>query len=336
MARIIYYLAHMPKVLQIGLIAVSIRKTLWMRLLILVLVLLILLAISSSIEVTMKSVLVTGANSGIGFALSKRLITEKGCFVYMGARSKEKGAAAVQKLLSEFPEAVGKLEMVDIDVCDQASIDAAASSLKDKGVVLDALVNNAGVGLAQEGVRGAEHIVDTNYGGPHRVTKAMEPLINKATGRIVNVSSGAASAFVKTQSEELKKLFSNPDLTKDELDSCVKAQMEAGNVGWGNGYGISKAALSALTLVQAKAYAPLKVMALSPGFIDTAMTKGLGAKLSAEEGCKSLLHCLFSDEVVSGCYYGSDGLRSPFTMTRDPGTPEYQGEENPEQETYNK
>ena len=49
----------------------------------------------------MKRILITGANSGIGFALSKRLITEKGCFVYMGTRSMEKGEAAKKKLIGE-------------------------------------------------------------------------------------------------------------------------------------------------------------------------------------------------------------------------------------------
>ncbi len=59
----------------------------------------------------MKRILITGANSGIGFALSKRLITEKGCFVYMGTRSMEKGEAAKKKLIGEVgPEAESKIE----------------------------------------------------------------------------------------------------------------------------------------------------------------------------------------------------------------------------------
>ena len=52
---------------------------------------------------------------------------------------------------------------------------------------------------------------------------------------------------------------------------------------------------------------------------------GFGAKLSPEQGCVSSIKCLFAP-VTSGWYYGSDGLRGPLTMTRDPGTPEYQGE----------
>ena len=67
----------------------------------------------------------------------------------------------------------------------------------------------------------------------------------------------------------------------------------------------------------------------------TPMTVGYGAKLSPEEGCKSSIKCLFGD-VASGLYYGSDGLRSPMTVSRDPGTPEYAGEDDPDPAKYNK
>ena len=80
--------------------------------------------------------------------------------------------------------------------------------------------------------------------------------------------------YLKKQNDKLKALFSNPDLKFEELDACVKEQAAAGNVGLGNGYGLSKCALTALTLIQAKAYPNLKVVSLSPGFIDTPMTKG--------------------------------------------------------------
>ena len=101
------------------------------------------------------------------------------------------------------------------------------------------------------------------------------------------------------------------------------------------GYGLSKAGLSALTLIQAKLYPNLKVTSLYPGFINTPMTKGLGATLTPEQGCAVTLKCLF-EPVVSGYYYGPDGLRSPLTVTRETGTPEYQGEENPDPSKYNK
>ena len=124
-------------------------------------------------------------------------------------------------------------------------------------------------------------------------------------------------------------------MTKPDLEAAIKAFVDSGNTGMGNGYGLSKAACTALTLIQAKQYPNLKVVSLSPGFIDTPMTAGFGARLTPEQGCVSSIKCLF-EPVTTGFYYGSDGLRSPLTMTRDPGMPVYEGEDEPTQEKYNK
>ena len=77
----------------------------------------------------------------------------------------------------------------------------------------------------------------------------------------------------------------------------------------------------------------LKITSINPGFIDTPMSKNFGAKLTPEQGCLSSIKCLFKP-VTSGYYYGSDGHRSPLTVSRDPGTPEYEGEENPDSLKY--
>jgi len=280
-------------------------------------------------------VLVTGASSGIGLALCKLLVRDHGCYVYLGARNTTKGEGCLKGLLEEVPDASGRIEVLPLDVTDDASVAAAAGSLKSKGVTLYGLVNNAGVGLAQPGApNGADGILATNYYGVKRVTEAMVGLI-ATEGRIVNVSSGGASMFLKKCDEATKAIFSNPDVTLDELEAAIKDKVASGQTGMGNGYGLSKAAVTALTLIQAKAYPNLKVVSLSPGFIDTPMTQGFGARLTPEQGCVSSIKCLF-EPVTSGFYYGSDGLRSPLTMTRDPGTPEYEGEDNPAQEKYNR
>lgn len=295
-----------------------------------------------------KNILVTGGNAGIGFALCKLLATgttpdspykapaPPSCHVFLGCRSLERGEAAVKQILDDFPDAAGKIEVLQIDVTDEASCAAAAAALKAKDVSLYALVNNAGLGLNQAEAADADvnKILNTNYYGPKRVTDAMVELIDPKEGRIVNTSSGGACMYLKKQDATLKATLSNPDITFDELDKTIKEQATRDDL-VAKGYGMSKAALNGLTLVWAKAYPHLKVVSLSPGFIDTAMVKGWGATLTPEQGCVSGLVCLF-DDVTSGYFYGSDGLRSPFTMTRDPGMPAYEGEDDPAQDKYNK
>lgn len=183
---------------------------------------------------------------------------------------------AVKSITDECPEAAGKIEMLQIDVTDDASCAAAAAALKAKGVSLYALVNNAGMGLAQEGAAEVkpDTLLNTNFYGPKRVTEAFVDLIDPKEGRIINTSSGACSMYLKKQDAKLKALFSGTDLTFEKLDACVREQVASGNVGFGNGYALSKAALSALTIIQGNLYPNLKVVSLSPGFIATPMTAG--------------------------------------------------------------
>jgi len=274
-----------------------------------------------------KHILVTGGNSGIGLALCKLLVRDHSCHVYLGSRDAGRGNAALKTILDEVPGKSDMIEMVQIDVGNDDSCTTAAQGLKAKGITLYALVNNAGVMRAD-----ADVVINTNFNGPKRVTDAFIDLIDKSQGRIVHVSSGAASMWLRHQDPATKALFTDPDNSFENLQAAVKKHVGSENF---KVYGLSKAGLCALTLIHAKMFPSLKVTSLSPGFIDTPMTKGFGAKLTPEQGCVSSLKCLF-DDVTSGFYYGSDGLRSPLTVCRDPGMPEYQGEENPDATKYNR
>ena len=128
-----------------------------------------------------KKILVTGGNAGIGFALCTQLAA-KGCHVYLCARSVERGEAAVAAIREETPDA--KVELVQCDTADDASVAAAAAAVKAslRGETLYAIVNNAGVNRGDPA-----DIINVNVHGPKRVCEAFAPLWQSAGGRVVNV-----------------------------------------------------------------------------------------------------------------------------------------------------
>jgi len=284
-----------------------------------------------------KHILVTGASSGIGLALCKLLIRDHSCYVYLGSRNVAKGESAKKTILEEVPDKSDMIEVVQIDVGNDFSVKAAAKALRDRGIRLYALVNNAGI--AGSGADVTDLMMNTNYEGPKRVTDAFVGLIDPKEGRVVNTSSGAASWWLCNQDANTKEVYTNPNISWEVLDAIIQADVAAKNFGkdefFSSAYGLSKAALCALTLVQAKKFPNLKVTSVSPGFVDTPLVAGFNStsKITPEKGCTSSLKCLF-EHVISGAYYGSDGLRSPMTVGRDPGTPEYQGEANPDPAKY--
>ena len=83
--------------------------------------------------------MVTGANKGLGREIARRLAAE-GMVVYLGARDEKRGRAAAEDLGVEG----GDVRFLQLDVTDQAQIDAAVARLEAEIGRLDVLVNNAG------------------------------------------------------------------------------------------------------------------------------------------------------------------------------------------------
>ena len=90
-----------------------------------------------------KVALVTGGNTGIGFITAQSL-AEKGYYVVLGCRNKEKAEAARDRIKASVPGNRG-VEVANFDLADLASVQAWASRARDFGLPLDVLVNNAGV-----------------------------------------------------------------------------------------------------------------------------------------------------------------------------------------------
>eukprot|EP00984_Skeletonema_dohrnii_P020529 scaffold10013_cov79-Skeletonema_dohrnii-CCMP3373.AAC.33 len=113
-------------------------------------ILLAIIAISTTVSALsaspMKRILVTGANSGIGLALTKQLVKDHGCHVYLGSRDVVKGQKAVDEVKKTAGDAV---ELLNIDVSNEESVQSAAEALSAKlgTEKLYGLVNNAGTGI---------------------------------------------------------------------------------------------------------------------------------------------------------------------------------------------
>ncbi|MEW6534839.1 MAG: SDR family oxidoreductase [Candidatus Auribacterota bacterium] len=136
--------------------------------------------------------LVTGANRGLGFEISRQL-GSLGIKVYMGARDELKGLDAARRIQEEGHDAL----FIQLDVNDHASIDKAVEHVYDQHKRLDILVNNAGIFLDKTvpglkvGLDTIRETMETNAYAPLLLSQAVIPIMRiSGYGRIVNMSSG--------------------------------------------------------------------------------------------------------------------------------------------------
>jgi len=224
----------------------------------------------------MAVTLITGANKGLGYETARQLI-EQGHTVYMGARSIERGEAAATRLGAQF---------VQLDVTDDASVEAALSVIDEREGHLDVVVNNAGISATAD-VNGpiALKVFDTNAIGVTRVTQAALPLLRKSENPVVvNVSSALGSIWAVTDPE--RRQFHYPAII----------------------YGASKAAVSMLTVQYAKALPDIKFNAVEPGFTATDLTPASGAGQPVEKG---------AEVIVRMATIGKDSPTSTFHENGD-------------------
>jgi NAD(P)-dependent dehydrogenase (short-subunit alcohol dehydrogenase family) len=138
----------------------------------------------------MNTVLVTGANKGIGFEIARN-IGKRGYHVLVGARNEQRGLAAVEQLRAEGLSA----DFLQLDVVDLKSIDAAAKLVAEKYPNLNLLVNNAGIPGYPMYAAGwefdaatLEQTWRTNFLGPFELIKKLLNTLKANHGKILNVS----------------------------------------------------------------------------------------------------------------------------------------------------
>jgi len=222
----------------------------------------------------MTTTFITGANKSLGYETARRLV-EAGHTVLVGARDPGRGRAAAQALGARF---------VQIDVTDDASVEAAVADVAAHEGTIDVLVNNAGVvgphKPADELTAADVHSVyDTNVVGIVRVTHAFLPLLRRSANPVVvNVTSGMGS-FAATHDP-------------DRVESTFPAPL----------YTSSKAAVTMLTTQYAKALPDVKFNAADPGYTATDFNQHSGTQ-TVTEG---------TDAIVELATIGADGPTGAF------------------------
>ncbi|KQM55172.1 hypothetical protein ASE69_17595 [Sphingomonas sp. Leaf208] len=208
------------------------------------------------------SVLVTGANKGIGLAIARQL-GERGYSVWLGCRHAGRGEAAA----ADLREAGLNAHVLALDVTDPAIVQAAADRLGEQIGALDVLVNNAGISIgmpfraSEERIDDIRSMFEVNTFAPLAVTQAFLPLLRRAdAARIVMTSSGLGSLSDAT---DMAGLF--------------------WNVGYA-GYCASKAALNMLMIKLAKELLAdgIKVNAADPGYTATDLNGHTGHRTVEE------------------------------------------------------
>lgn len=238
-----------------------------------------------------RQALVTGANKGIGLAISKGL-AQAGMSVWMGARDRTRGEAAVKTLRDEGLD----VRFLEIDVSDDASVQHAATIIGREVIALHVLVNNAGILVdgttppSQLRMEDVKATFEVNLFGPIRVTQAFIPLLKAAEdARVVMMSSGLGSLTLIT---DPTSIYSTVNL----LD-----------------YASSKVALNAVSVSFAKELEPLgiKVNSVEPGHVQTDLNNNTGFLTPDEGAATAIKMALIGQDGPTGGFFGSHG-RQPW------------------------
>ena len=240
-----------------------------------------------------RTAFITGGNRGIGQQVARVLATD-GWDVLIGSRDKAKGQSAATRLRKDTG---GRVRAIELDVTSDPAVEDAARVLRDGAIRIDALVNNAGIyGAGARGPDAVARTIDTNFFGPLRVTLGLLPLLRDGA-TITNVTSGLGE--LSNLDDAHARLLADPALTRDALVEAIRGFVTGGGKGWGtDAYGISKAALDALTRVLAMELAPrgIRVNSTCPGWVRTDMG-GRGAPRSVEQGAASVLFGVTTTET---------------------------------------
>jgi len=238
-----------------------------------------------------KTIVVTGSNKGIGYAIIERLAKEHPEYdIIMAVRTVSNGEEALKKLAASNPDIEKRVRVEELDVSNFESIDKFVSRIGP----IDILINNAGIAAKGDNfdAKIVQDTFQTNFYGTIELSEKMVKNINN-NGKIITVGS-SAGLLNKIKDEKLKESFANPKITRSELfdlaklyyDSVVDDTFEQKGFPK-QGYAMSKLCINtyAKILGQQKEVLDknIQVYVFCPGWCRTDMA-GDKAPKSAEDG----------------------------------------------------
>lgn len=263
-------------------------------------------------NLTGKTYIITGANSGIGYTTAEQ-IAKQGANVVIGCRRIAEGEKAKTSILKSAP--LAKIEIMNLDLGSLDSVRLFANEFLSKQKELHGLVNNAGVMFTPEGKTkdGFETQFGTNHLGHYLLTELLlNTLKQTAPSRIVILSS---CYHDKAQGREGKINFDDLNFEKRKYD------------GW-EAYAQSKLAnlLYAKSLGKRLAGSGVTAVSVHPGWVRTNLIRGfmpawvqnivlkpflnLAGMIEPWEGAQTTLYSLLAPEVEkhNGAFFSQKGL----------------------------
>lgn len=249
-----------------------------------------------------KVMIVTGANSGLGYA-SAKILSQKGATVILACRNRARGRQALAAIRAEAPQAQAGL--LELDLASLASVKACADTFKERFDRLDVLMNNAGLSLLPrtETEDGFEMHLGVNHLGHFALTGLLlERLLATPKSRVVTVTSRMHATAIMNwddlmseQSYDKWAAYRRSKLANLLFAFELQRRFEATGADSGS-------------------------LAAHPGFAATdwgSDLKGLQAALlrlasrlfgqSAEDGARPQLYAAVDPRAAAGLYYGPRG-----------------------------
>ncbi|WP_025734996.1 SDR family oxidoreductase [Mycobacterium genavense] len=260
-----------------------------------------------------KLAVVTGANSGLGFGLAKRLAAAD-ADVVMAIRNHAKGEAAVAEIRREVPAA--KLSIKRLNLSSLDSVAALGEELRAEGRPIDLLINNAGVMTPpqrQETSDGFELQFGANHLGHFALTAHLLPLLRAAPeARVVTVSSIAATQPKLTFDDPNARHGYRPMVSYGvaklaQLMFAIELNRRSIRNGWGVMSSAAHPGLSKTNLLSGASYGRDKPT------LQARLTRLTWRLLpfmwlDVDEGIKPTLYASVSPDAEGGRYYGPRGF----------------------------